>query len=284
MNTVAVLVTHHPDLAILETVLAALTPQVAGLVLVDNGSGQTPALEALLTAQDLPVRGLFQPENSGLARAQNLGIAEAQAMGAGAVLLMDQDSQPAADMVAALEAALEARAGDTPAAIGAAYTEPHRGADAGLPEAGGAVPEMPALIASGTLIPCAVFTAVGAFDEALFIDFVDTEWCFRARARGYRCFAARAARMTHRIGDGTRQVLGRARPVHAPARAYYQTRNILVLARKPWVPRRWLWRVLPRVLARSLGLALIASPRGARLRAVIRGLWDGLRGQGGAMP
>jgi len=42
------------------------------------------------------------------------------------------------------------------------------------------------LIASGCLIPADVLRDVGLMDDALFIDHVDTDWCMRARARGYR--------------------------------------------------------------------------------------------------
>lgn len=282
MKVVAILVTYHPDLTALATHLEALAPQVDGLVLVDNGSGQTPALQAVLAALPVPHKACFQPENRGLGQAQNAGVAQARTLGAEAVLLMDQDSHPGPGMVAALQAGLAARADDQPAAIGANFTEPARGTSAGLPP--GAIPEMPALIASGTLIPCSVLESVGPFDEALFVDFVDTEWSFRARAQGYRLFAARGAPMTHRIGDETVQVFGRTRPIHAPARAYYQTRNLLRLWRARHMPRRWLLGKLTATLARRLGLALIVPPRGARFKAVARGLWHGLRNRGGTMP
>lgn len=280
MKIVAVYVTYLPELPLLETSLAALAPQVAGIALVDNGSGDTEAIRDLLHRTARAHRSLFQPGNRGLAQAQNAGVALAREIGAEAVLLMDQDSVPAPDMVAALRAAFVRRKAARPAAIGPAYDEPHRGAGAGLPDTG-AAPEMPALIASGCLIPIPVFDTVGPFDESLFIDFVDTEWCFRARAAGYRLFAAREARMRHRIGDDTLRLGGRARSVHGPARMYYQTRNLLLLARRPQTPRGWLLRTLPRMLARGLVLSLAVPPRIRRLRATLRGLWHGLRGRSG---
>ena len=192
MKIVAVLVTYRPDLSELKTAIAALAPQVAGIVAVDNGSGAATQAEIanLLDRPGVPVTTLFQPENRGLAQAQNAGAAAARNMGADAVLLMDQDSLPAPDMVAALRAGYVRRKASRPAAIGPGYDEPHRGTDAALPREGD-VPEMPALIASGSLIPLAVLDEVGPFDESLFIDFVDTDWCFRARHAGFRCFAAR---------------------------------------------------------------------------------------------
>lgn len=279
MKTIAVLVTYHPDLAGLETNLNALAPQVAGLVLVDNGSAMTPALAAQLQALPIPHQALFQPENHGLGQAQNAGIATARQMGAEAVLLMDQDSTPAPDMVAELHKAYATRATQNPAAIGANHSAPGRGTDAALPP--GAVPEMADLIASGTLIPLAVFDAVGAFDEGLFIDFIDTEWGFRARFHGYRLFAARAARMIHPIGTTGPRLLGRIRSVHPPQRMYYQTRNLVLIARHPWTPRGWSLRKGARLLLRGAILSALVPPRRERLRAVTLGIWDGIRGKGG---
>ncbi len=285
MRPVAVLVTHGPDLAELKINLAALAPQVAGLVLVDDGSG--PEIQAALApllaraVGDLPHRAILQPENLGLARAQNAGVAAARDMGAGAVVLADQDSRAAPDMVAVLLRALAARRGDRPAGVGVDYDEPLRGLAAPVPDAGD-VPEMEAVIASGSLIPLRALDAIGPFDETLFIDFVDTEWCFRARAAGWGCFAARGARMTHRIGDRSLRIAGRARAVHAPFRMYYQIRNLLLLARRPATPSGWIRRQLPRYLARSLVLSLAEPPRGARFRAVLCGIGHGLAGLSGA--
>ncbi len=279
MRIVAVLASYRPDLAVLETNIAAIEPQVAALVLVDDGSG--PEVQAALAKRlAAPHRFLPLPRNTGLAHAQNAGIAAARNMGAEAVLLMDQDSRPAPGMVTALAGALARRRADRPAVIGASYAEPHRGTNAGLPKDDD-IPEMPAIIASGSLIPLPAYDAIGPFDERLFIDFIDTEWCFRARAAGWRCFAAKQALMTHRIGDSALPLAGRARAVHSPARMYYQIRNLLLLARRPETPRGWLWRTGPRYLARSLVLSLAVPPRPARLRAVLRGIGHGLAGRSG---
>ena len=40
-------------------------------------------------------------------------------------------------------------------------------------------------ITSGSIVRTDVFAVVGAFDDKLFIDAVDTEFCFRCRSKGY---------------------------------------------------------------------------------------------------
>jgi rhamnosyltransferase len=41
------------------------------------------------------------------------------------------------------------------------------------------------VITSGSFIPISIFNDVGFMREELFIDFVDIDWCLRARAKGY---------------------------------------------------------------------------------------------------
>ena len=288
--TVAVVVSHRPDMGLLQTALRALCAQVDGLVLVDNGSGEEAQaqLRSLLqeSVQAIPKQSLLLPENTGLGYAQNAGIALARdRMGADCVLLMDQDSAPAPGMVAGLRVALKAcdAAGGRAGAIGADFSEPQRGRATALPKGQGRVVEREAVISSGALIPLKVWERVGPFDEGLFIDFVDTEWCFRARAAGYRCYAARGAGMEHRIGAPGPSLGGRRMAVHTPERMYYQLRNLLLLARRPAVPRGWLLRTLPRYLGRSIVLALMVRPRRRRAGAVARGLWHGLQGRSGGL-
>ena len=289
-RTVAIVVTYKPDHASLATALRALCPQIDGLVLVDNGSGADSmvALDHLVSdwTENLPKQTLFQPENRGLGQAQNAGVNLARRLGAEAVLLMDQDSLPAPDMVARQHAALADRQaqGAKPAAIGVQYHEPDRPTPDPLPAGADPVPRVDSLIASGSLIPLDVLDTVGPFDEGLFVDFVDLEWCWRARAAGFTCFAARNAHMQHHIGGKPLRVLGRNMAVHDPVRGYYQMRNSLLLLRSADVPKGWALRQSLRFFLRGLALGLLAPPRRARLGLMARGLWHGWLGQSGKLP
>ena len=266
-RVVAVLVTYQPDLPALETHIGAILPQVDGLVLVDNGSANAPALRELVDR--FGAVGLFQSTNLGIGQAQNAGIARAlDDLAADAVLMMDQDSGPAPDMVDRLRAALAA---DPGIAVASACYRDGQGA-------GGSN-----LIASGSLFAADALRVVGPFDETLFMDFVDTDWGHRAEAVGRACVLVRAARMRHALGQGRVRVPGRSLTLHAPERTYYQLRNLLLLARHPATPRGWLWRRGPRFVLRSFALGLTVAPRRYRLGLILRGLWDGLRGRRGPL-
>ena len=94
-QVIAVVVTHRPDIRATARLLAALAPQVAHVVVVDNGS-PAETVTALREALSTTTGELVSlAENVGIAAAQNVGITRARAGGATHILLSDQDSLPA---------------------------------------------------------------------------------------------------------------------------------------------------------------------------------------------
>ena len=120
---VAVVVTYLPSVDALGCLLDALLPQVDRVVVVDNGSG--PGLATWMDGVRPNVEFLPLGRNTGIAAAQNLGIRRARALNADFVLLSDQDSLPAPDMVSQLVAVAneKVRSGAQVAAIGARYVD-----------------------------------------------------------------------------------------------------------------------------------------------------------------
>ncbi|HEU4855885.1 MAG TPA: glycosyltransferase family 2 protein [Rhodanobacteraceae bacterium] len=289
----AVVVTYHPDRALLEAQLRALEAQVAGVVVVDNATPGTAVHEACAAH---PVAELLAlPENIGLAAALNAGIARARLKpGVGCVLLMDQDSVPEPGMVPALQAALARQSeGRRVAAVGACFHDPREGADAPFVAIRFPVNRQlrcdgrcdaiacDFLITSGSLIPLAALDEVGAMDASLFIDNVDLEWCFRAVDKGYALFGACGARMLHHHGAARRRLLGvpRGIVVHAPVRLFYMMRNRVLLYRRAYTPRRWIAQDLPRLVVKFVLFALLVPPRRKNLRCMLAGLRAGIAGR-----
>ena len=289
---VAVVVTYHPEPGSLQRLAHCLAGQVTHVLVVDNG---TPDDSRPLMAPT--VECLRLDDNLGLGAAQNHGIAWARERGADAVLLMDQDSEPAGDMVARLETAwrdLE-RQGHHVAALGPNYSDPrvdhrspfHRVRGLRLERPGcpddGAVVEVDHLTASGSLIPLASLARVGPMDDALFIDYVDVEWGLRASHHGLQCFGVCGALMRHPLGDEPLRAFGRRYVRHSPLRNYYYFRNAFALMRRRWVP--WNWKLVElRRLVLRMGLYLTADPaRFRHLGMIARGVFHGLIGRSGRL-
>lgn len=292
----AVVVTYRPDHQALAVLLHAIAPQVGSIVIVANAA--TPEMQPLVRGCSAQACLLPQQENIGLAAAQNLGIAWARSQGYRYVILLDQDSEPTADMVGQLLGALLSLGRVYPVgAVGPRFHDPREHRDApfvrvGFPinrkiwcgNAQGTV-RCDFLISSGSLIPVEVLDAVGSMDAGLFIDNIDLEWSFRARAKGFALFGVCAASMHHRLGDARRTLpLGGQVVVHGPHRLYYMMRNRVCLYREPHTPRLWVAQDLPRVVVKLFLFGLLIGPRRRNLRFMLRGLWDGVLVRKGICP
>lgn len=290
-----VIVTYRPHHEPLLRQVAAIHMQVGTIVLVDNGDG----LSLPTFPEEYGLEVICLGANDGIARAQNVGIQRLFDRGATHILLLDQDSLPAADMVACLLEGLTQlqQSGIAVAAVGPQYSDPRQGAHSpfvyreglALKERSPHDPPSSAvsadfLIASGCLIPTAVLGAVGAMDESLFIDYVDIEWGLRAQHLGYSSYGIPVAQMEHSLGDDWIVHRGRRFPVHSPLRHYYYTRNSLLLARRPWIG--WPWRfILLRRMAKQFVFFSVFVP-GKRLEnawMMTRGVLHGVLGRSGKL-
>ncbi|MBI2769633.1 MAG: glycosyltransferase [Burkholderiales bacterium] len=271
-----------------------LAPQVECIVLVDNAASVAPGLQALAAPN---VSCIASGGNKGTAGAMNLAWQRALAAGAHALISFDQDSRPAPGMVGSLLAAYASQASQAApfAAIGPAWTDARSGRAMRvlLPVSGSrrhAAPDAAGVVASdhvitsGCLIPSAAYLHVGPYDEGLFLDYVDIEWCLRARSLGWQVGIDTACRMSHAIGDRVISFAGRSLMLHAPVRNYLLLRNHLLLWPRRFIGRMWLVSDLLQVAARMAASLLLAPPRLQRLRWLARGLRDGLRGRGGPPP
>lgn len=302
VRVTSITIAFNPDPARLAEQILALQGQVDEMLIVDNRS-EPPAEELVRrhagfdSTRPRP-RFLTLDENRGVAAGFNIGAREAAAGGAQFVLLLDDDSIPAPDMVAKLLAAYR-RCEEIPGALAIAAVGP-RVNDRRNPreypfirlgwfynprlrcDDPDGVVACDLLISSGSLIPMEALARVGEFDEALFIDSVDLEWCSRARARQFALYGACGARLDHRLGDG-RQVFMNAVKlvVHPPLRVYYMTRNRLLLYRRPYMPLKWKVKDCLRALAKFVGLVLLVAPRGEYAKMTLRAIRDAAAQRGG---
>jgi len=296
-----VVVCFVPDLATLASGLGSLAGQLDAIVVVDNGS--STAVSDWLKVEEAAGRIYYRKlaSNLGLATGHNTGIAWARQHGFSHVLLLDQDSCPSAGMVERLACTLlelEAQ-GRRVAAVGprlvieAGRTRVFPFIKLGLlrnqthfnRKSPGSPVDADIVISSGSLIPLSVIDAVGGMDEALFIDNVDVDWCFRAAFHGFELFGDGNARMQHGLGDGSYRIwLFRWRYVivHKPVRLYYIMRNRLKLYARPHTPWLWIVQDWHRLSAKLFLFALIIPPRRKNARMMLRGLLDGIRGMEGA--
>jgi len=93
------------------------------------------------------------------------------------------------------------------------------------------------LVTSGSLLDLNVFKEIGEFDENLFIDYVDTDYCIRLRKSGYKLIQFARPIMMHSLGI-TKDTLGYSFYEHSPIRNYYIFRNKLYILTKYFSMKR----------------------------------------------
>jgi rhamnosyltransferase len=281
----AVLVSFHPD-ADLPAGVNRILGQVGALVIVDNGSGE--ATLRMLTELSLDPRISLERnrQNLGVASALNIGIRRARALGYEWVLLFDQDSVPDAGMVEELIAAHASFPEPARLAVlGAGFRDIHKPetepGDSTAPAP--AWREVESVITSGSLLELSTLDRIGGFRDDFFIDYVDSEFCFRARALGYRVAMTRKPLMSHAIGASTHHAILGVRKWtsnHSPDRRYYMARNDTIMLKEyggfAW--GTWALKSLGRRVRTCKRIVLYEDAKLAKVAAVALGWWHGVRG------
>lgn len=232
MNIAAAVILFNPEGAVAERI-GSYAREVDRIYILDNTEENTRSKASVNELLQLPqVRYFHDGDNKGLSLRLNQAAALAREQGCDWLLTMDQDSFfPQGSFAAYLDCLRGYQDSDSTAMVGVAF-----GHEAAW-SAHCAAEEVEQLITSGSLLNLSVFEKTGPFDEALFIDRVDQEYCLRARLQHYRIVRFNNIYLHHNLGV---QAAGRslkslkrtARTLHSPVRLYYMLRNYLYLKDK----------------------------------------------------
>lgn len=221
-------------------------------------------------------------KNKGIAYAQNIGICEVQKKCGKYVLFFDQDSDMELDFPAKLlEAIKDVELKNRrvvalgPAIYNKITRQPYKGYK-GVSKIDDKNIICPTLISSGTISPIWAFEEVGMMNESLFIDFVDHEWCWRAKKRGYFCCMNNELQLLHQVGQKDVKILGYPFLLAAPFRYYYQYRNACWLQKVSYVPKNWKLKAFIRNFIGFLCLPWFTVSPFMTIRYMLKGLWEGL--------
>jgi rhamnosyltransferase len=291
-RTAAILVVYrleHP----IDEVLARLGDSVRTCIVVDNsemGHGSLPALTARHGAMLLKAGN-----RGGLAGAYNLALDHLRRHDRGPVdfvVFLDEDSDPAAlrglladpaciERLTRVDTAAVAPAyRDRATGLRGKYIELERFRLTYLSRQFTDLRAVAFVINSMSVWRMDALSRIGAFNEGLAIDHVDTEYCLRARALGLAVYVHGAHEFAHSIGQRRRfRFLGREMQAggHGPARRYLIGRNTA------WLARTWLWRepafaflCVSRLGYEVVGILIAEDQATCKLLALLRGAAVGL--------
>jgi rhamnosyltransferase len=277
----AVVVTYNPSSSFVENV-EALDGQVGHIVLVDNGSSDETGAHLTGLQLRLGCEVIRNPVNLGIAAALNIGVKYATEAGFNWVATFDQDSRVSDGLISLmLETYWNATHPEEVAMVAPLYVDRQSGVRwRQMPTADGG---LLSTWSSGSLIPLSTIQRVGPFDETLFIDRVDTDFCLRARREGMLILQSSAV-LFHSLGRTTHhRLLGRDFEVtnHSAGRRYYITRNRLRLLARYWRDRPWALHECREILTENITVLLLEEHKWQKFRAIAQGALDALLGRVG---
>ena len=273
------------------------------LFLVDNASGDDSLAHLRGVGDDVTL--IENPVNGGWTGGNNLGIERALAAGFRYLFILNNDAFVQPDTIARL-VALHREAGER-AIIGPVHLDgdgsaydfvgtdinPRTGLPLWKSTDAAQVAAMPDLIKTSTIKGAGIFVSaeqiarIGTFDDRFYLNFDETDWCYRARKAGYALYMAKSAAIRHM---GSVSIGG----LMSPLQSYFLARNGLLFARrhcntsqKVQLLREYWWqaRDLPRddPARRGWFWRFLVSPSPAQT-AFKRGMIDFVRGRFGDCP
>jgi rhamnosyltransferase len=223
----AVTIVFHPPQDVVKNILSYID-SIGLLIVIDNSPKETVFLKELHEK----ILYIHDGENKGIAVRLNLAARMAAGQGYDFLMTFDEDSFFDKDMLDAyMHCFLQSEFLSTTAMYGIEN-------DARLLTQGSCHEKnKEILITSGSIVNLEIFTKLGGFDEALFIDFVDTEYCLRAMKAGYGVRKFTNILLNHSIGVSSEHYSYKTfkktkRSLHSPVRLYYMLRNFFYLRKK----------------------------------------------------
>ena len=277
----AVIVSYNPHPTFLANI-SAIGGQAGHVVVVDNGSASDAEqyLSALEVHQECTV--IRNHQNLGIAAALNIGVSWAMERGFDWIATFDQDSRVSDGfIVQMLESYRQASNPEKVAIVAPTYVDRESGMQQPIMRARSG--ENLVTMASGNMLPSSTIRSVGAFDESLYMDYVDIEYCLRARRKGMRILQSPAV-LFHSCGRLTQHRLFGCRfgaSNHSAERRYYITRNRVRLMMPFAADWSWLWREIKMMLAEATKIALVEDNKWKKFRAMAAGIADALSGKMG---
>ena len=296
MKLAVILVNYNGDnynIPCIESVRANEGGFETKIIVVDNASSDESMrhLEERYAGKQ-EVEPVYLDDNYGFSRANNVGMERAKEWGADFFLLLNNDTEIAADMISHMLACAKRHPGSMVApkiyysddreriwsAGGSVSPVIKKVRHIGLDERAEGHYDRETEIGFATgcclLIPASVLERAGGLDERFFLYYEDTEYSFRLHRLGIRIYYCPRAVMYHKVGASSKGA-------DSPLCAYYIARNWL-LCSKLHLGRRYPVFVMYYALNRTACCLLwLLRKKGALVRATLRGIADYRRGRFG---
>jgi len=203
------------------------------LYVIDNSENPDSDLEKEIKLLGSKIKYTAERKNVGIASALNLGARLAFESNYLWLLTMDQDSYFSGTLFFELwrEYIIQNKEAGL---VAASYTSEY---DRWQKNFSAQFNEIHFAVTSGNIISLQAWKKVGGYEDKLFIDEVDHDYCLKLRENGYKILISKEILMEHMIGELYQQGDSKLKrkedfTLHNPIRYYYMSRNVLFLCSK----------------------------------------------------
>lgn len=209
-----------------ENTLNALLGKVGHIHVVDNSSSKESIDILKSFSVHESISFTFLSKNMGIGYALNLGIEAARKNECSWLLTMDQDSLISDTIIESYCSTIN----QNPNIVCLSPTLSVFGKELifnSSNSVGEPISVVRYAITSGNLVRLDIYSRVGGYDEALFIDCVDFDFSLKLRNSGYQIYHVKEAMLFHRLGEehNIPDFLSKFYTSHSPLRRYYMFRN-----------------------------------------------------------
>lgn len=288
MRIVGVLVAYNPKIDTLINNIESYIDDLESLIIVNNSSYslEEKIYKNYIKNENIKIINLY--ENFGIAKAQNIGMEMAFSNDIDFVIQMDQDSIFEKNAISELIKSFEnlKNSGINIGILGPSIEKYdncknkikiERNIKIGkkiIEIKNKKYKKVKEVISSGTMISKEVYKKNGGMKEELFIDYVDTEYCWRVKKNGFEIFQDLNTSLFHSLGSGKIKYKNKEYIVSAPIRNYYQTRNELYLLKYSYVPLNWKRDSIKRIIRRFFLFHKIMPDGELRKKYIRKGISD----------
>jgi len=282
----AVVVLYNPNWILLKEVINQSSLQCDKVFVIDNSETDNSIVFDKNFKDLSNVKYCALLKNIGIAGAQNIGLELVRKTKSEYVIFFDQDSVPTDKMVKTLvNDFMHLRSNNVkvgtigPLPVNSQTNEfykPRVFKNKTLLVGGLEFFSLKQIISSGGLMYVADFDKIGDFEEGLFIDGVDHEWCWRAQKNGYSIFLSPRSRLIHNLGEGDKKLIGVKIAITSSFRLYYQYRNFIVLFFRGYVPFYWKLNNLIKYLVKMFYYPVLRKDINV-LKRIFIGIGDGFK-------
>ena len=281
-NTAIVIVSFNPD-PVLKDTIHFLKKQFSRIIIIDNGSGPH-GREILKSIQEAnlntSVDVVYNHENYGISKALNQGFEVAKTDRFEWVLTFDQDSRPHNNYLEMGQDILttynfpESVAMITPTL----YEEQLQAVIPFNKKPKEKCAPTRLAITSGAITRVDSFFAVGGYNESLFIDYVDFDFCFRLRHSGHTLLESNELHLNHQLGNSQKHDFLFTNFVtthHNETRRYYITRNRFYMYKNYFVLETdWVIEDFLNFFKDFLKILLAEKKKSAKMKSILMGIRD----------